>query len=56
MDLKNICFELADAIGTSGDEYNAAQVAEKYLKKYFIKGDIPASPARMSGQAPPSAS
>lgn len=35
MDTKELCFALADAYGTSGDEKEACAVAEKELKKYM---------------------
>lgn len=35
MELKNLCFELADAVGTSGDEYEACITAKKYLDEYM---------------------
>lgn len=35
MELKNICFELAAAAGTSGDEIAACETAKKYLSEYL---------------------
>jgi len=35
MDIRELCFELADAVGTSGDEYIACQVVKKHLEKFM---------------------
>lgn len=35
MDIRELCFELADAVGTSGDEYIACNVVKKHLEKYM---------------------
>ncbi len=40
MDIKKLCFNLADKVGTSGYEHDAAQTASEYLKKYMdVKTD-----------------
>lgn len=39
MDLKKLCFELADKVGTSGDEKEAAAFAQEKLNK-FMQTDI----------------
>ena len=44
MDAKELCFELAAADGTSGDEAAACAVCEKYLSKFMtVKTDITGS-------------
>lgn len=35
MENKNLCFELAGAVGTSGDEFEACLTAKKYLDEYM---------------------
>lgn len=35
MNLKDICFDLASAAGTSGDEFTACETAMKYLSEYM---------------------
>ncbi len=35
MDITKLCFELADAVGTSGDEYIACEVVKNQLEKYM---------------------
>lgn len=35
MDIRKLCFELADAVGTSGDEYIACNVVKKHLEEYM---------------------
>ena len=44
MDAKELCFELAAADGTSGDEAAACAVCKKYLSKFMtVKTDITGS-------------
>lgn len=51
MDIKKLCFDLADKVGTSGLEHDAALVAGEYLKKYMdVKTDMLGNVIGTTGQ------
>ena len=35
MNIKQLCFDLADKVGTSGYEYDVAVAVSEHLKKYM---------------------